>query len=359
MVASAPGRVNLIGEHTDYNGGPVLPVAVERRTVVAAAAAPHWEMVSTVDGVVHRIDPASLRRDWTDYIAGVIRVLSRGKAALRGARLAVASNLPIGAGLSSSAALTVAAARALTSLARNPLRGLELAEVAYLAEHDEVGVRVGRMDQTIAACATAGTALLFETGAGTITRVPFPGRLWVVETGIRHELVGGSLNQRRAECEQALKLCQEHGYKVTALARIEPAALPKLGRLMPLPFWSRLKHVVTETARTRAAARALAESNLAALGELLVAGHHSLRDDYQSSVPEADLIVESAVRRGAYGARLTGAGWGGAVLILAPEDIERRLVAEVQEEFREAFGRLPVVWATKASAGARNERAVR
>lgn len=355
-AASAPGRVNLIGEHTDYNGGPVLPVALDRRTAVAAAPAVGWAVVTALDGVVHELDPDQpLRRDWTDYLVGVVRELRARGAAPAGARLAVASTLPTGAGLSSSAALTVAAARVLSLLAGRRLDPAELVEVAFHAEHDQVGVRCGRMDQTIAVHAERGTALLFETGLGTMERVPFPGRCWIVGTGVSHRLTGGALNQRRRECEEALELCRAWRPGLRALAQLAPADLPEVVRRLPPPLVPRVRHVITETARTRAAAGALAAGDLAEVGRLLVEGHESLRVDYRSTVPEADFLVERAVAQGAYGARLTGAGWGGAVVVLAPAARETRLMAELSRDFAERFGRMPDAWSARASGGVRRE----
>jgi galactokinase len=356
VVASAPGRVNLIGEHTDYNGGPVLPVALERRTAVAARPADGWRLVSSMDGKVHDADPnAPARGDWTDYVMGVVRELRALSAAPAGALIAVASTVPIGAGLSSSAALTVAAARALGLLAGRPLTPADLVEIAFRAEHDHVGVRCGRMDQTIAAHAERGTALLFETGAGTLVRVPFGSRLWIVETGVSHELTGGALNDRRRECEEALELCRRWRPGLRHLAQLAPADLAEVARRLPPPLVPRVRHVVTETARTRAAAAALGAGDLARLGGLLVEGHASLRDDYRSTVPEADFIVERAVAHGAHGARLTGAGWGGAVVVLAPAVREARILAEVSRDFGDRFGRVPDAWSSRAAAGVRRE----
>jgi galactokinase len=356
-LVSAPGRVNLLGEHTDYNGGPVLPVGLERRTVVAAGHGAGWEVVSTLDGVPRTIDPDRVERgSWTAYLVGAIRVLRREGIALAGARLAVASAVPVGAGLSSSAALTVALTGALCRLATTRLAPARLADLAYHAEHDEVGVGCGRMDQTVASLARPGHALLFETGNGAVTHLPFKGKIWLFETGITHRLTSGSLDQRRQECQVALQLCREAQVKVEALAELGVQDLPHLLRALPVPWSLRLRHVVTETERTRRAAGLLGVADRAALGQLLLQGHESLRQDYQSSCPEADLLVAAAVRHGAFGARLTGAGWGGAVLALLPPEREARIVAEVQEEFRVAFGRAPVVWATKASGGARSEK---
>jgi galactokinase len=356
VVASAPGRVNLIGEHTDYNGGPVLPVALERRTAVAARPADGWRLVSSVDGKVHDAEPdAPARGDWTDYVMGVVRELRALSAAPAGALIAVASTVPIGAGLSSSAALTVAAARALGLLAGRPLTPADLVEIAFRAEHDHVGVRCGRMDQTIAAHAERGTALLFETGAGTLVRVPFGSRLWIVETGVSHELTGGALNDRRRECEEALELCRRWRPGLRYLAQLAPADVAEVARRLPPPLVPRVRHVVTETARTRAAAAALGAGDLARLGGLLVEGHASLQDDYRSTVPEADFIVERAVAHGAHGARLTGAGWGGAVVVLAPAAREARILAEVSRDFGDRFGRMPDAWSSRAAAGVRRE----
>nr|MBA3495657.1 hypothetical protein [Gemmatimonadales bacterium] len=237
VVASAPGRVNLMGAHTDYNGGPVLAVALERRTAVAAAASDRWRFVSAVDGAIHEVDvDGPLRHDWTDYLVGTVRELRTRGAAPAGALLAVASTVPIGAGLASSTALTVAAARALSLLAGRGLPAPDLVEVAYQAEHDQVGVRCSRMDQTIAAHGERGTALLFETAMGTLRRVPFDGRLWIVETGVSHELTGGELTERRRECEDALALCRAWRPGLQYLAQLATQELAETARRLPPPL---------------------------------------------------------------------------------------------------------------------------
>jgi galactokinase len=356
VAATAPGRVNLIGEHTDYNGGPVLPLALERRTAVLAAREDGWFFVSALDGVVRGAEiEAPLRRDWTGYVVGVVRELRGLGAAPTGARIAVASTVPPGAGLSSSAALTVAAAKALSLLAGRRLTPAQLVDVAYRAEHDQVGVACGRMDQTIATHAARGTALLFETATGAIQRVPFPGKVWIVETGVAHGLVGGALNQRRRECETALARCREVWPELRHLAELASDDLRVVEARLPPGLAARVRHVVTETQRTRLAADALARGDQRQLGWLLLQGHESLRVDYGSTIVEADTIVELAVEHGAYGARLTGAGWGGAVVVLAPEDRSARVVAEVTRGFRERFGRDPAAWSTRAAAGVRRE----
>jgi galactokinase len=357
QCASAPGRVNLLGEHTDYNGGPVLPFAIDRRTAVAASEDEGWTVVSQVDGTVRVFDPDHPEPDaWTAYIGGVVRVLRARRLAPPGARLAVASSVPIGAGLSSSAALTVATARALVGLAGRRVSPAVLADIAYRAEHDEVGVRCGRMDQIVSAQARRGHAMLIETASGAITHVPFDHPVWLFDTGIRHRLTDGQYNRRRQECEVALQRVREQGHRADHLGEIAPSGLAPLLRAIPAPWGLRLRHVVSETARTREAARALAGHDLDELGRLLVEGHKSLRRDFESSCPEADQLVESALRHGALGARLTGAGWGGAVVVLLPPNQAARSVREIQEGFRQAFGRVPEAWSTRASGGVRREK---
>jgi galactokinase len=356
MAASAPGRVNLIGEHTDYNGGPVLPLAIKVRTAVVAGLADAWQCATTMEPGTVALDPdGPVRHAWTDYVAGVIRVL-RGLDADPGpCQVAIASQVPVGAGLSSSAALCVATVKVLSLMAGKRLTPAQIADAAYRAEHDEVGVKVGRMDQTVSTFAQRGYAILFETAAGTIRPVPMPLKVWVADTGVSHRLTGGDFNRRRSECEQALVILRENGIRLGALAELPPNKLEKALRVLPPPLNLRVRHVVTETARTRRAADMLVRKDLASFGKLLVEGHASLRDDYQSSVPEADFLVESAMRHGAYGARLTGAGWGGAVIMLFPKDKERRIAAEVATDYEKRFGRVPDVWSSPASGGVKRE----
>lgn len=355
-AASAPGRVNLIGEHLDYNGGPVLPVALNRRTIVVAGPASAWHFVSAVDETaVRREIDAPMQGHWSDYLVGVVRALRVLGLPLAGGRVAVATSVPIGAGLSSSAALTVAAAKALSALAAPRLTAAQLADIAFQAEHDHVGVRCGRMDQTIAAFARTGTALFFDTQTGERIYVPLRQRLWVVETGRSHRLTGGELNERRRECEQALALLRATWPELETLAALRPEDLPAAEGRLPKVLFHRVRHVVTETARTRSAAGALTAGHAEILGQLLVEGHMSLRDDYVSSISEADLVVDVAMRSGAYGARLTGAGWGGAVLVLIPVALEQTVLEAITAAFRKAYDRTPAVWSSPAAGGVKRE----
>lgn len=349
--------MNLIGEHTDYNGGPVLPIALPRRTAVVVSAAEGWTAVSGLDGTVVPFEPANAPEGrWTDYLGGVVRVLLEVRAAPAGARIAVGSTLPVGAGVSSSAALTVAAAKALSALAGRRLSREALAEVAYRAEHDVVGVQCGRMDQLVAVHATARHACHIETAEGTVASIPFDRPVLAVETGVRHELVEGEYNRRRAECRAALAACREAGVEAAHLAQVPAEQLEGLRVRLPDLLFRRLRHVVTETARTRAAALALSVGDYERVGRFLVEGHASLRDDCESSCAEADRIVESAMRHGAWGARLTGGGWGGTVLVLAPAERLRAIAAAVSADFRREGGYGLIAWTARAARGMRGEK---
>ena len=355
-VASAPGRVNLIGEHTDYNGGPVLPVAIAARTVVAVGPADPGvlDVISTYDGRRTCIDLREERGvGGSGYLAGVLHELG---AARGGARVAIVSQVPAGAGLASSAALTVAAAKALSQLTGARFTSRQIAGIAFRAEHDYVGVRCGMMDQMSAALARPGRALLLECASLAVRYVPMRGRLLLVDTGVRHELAAGALNQRRAECEAAAARLRLELPELLWLASWPTAWLPRLKRALPEPLRSRALHVVGETARTRFGAQLLARGRLKRFGALLFESHESCRRLYDCSSPELDLVVAAARRAGALGARLTGAGWGGAALVLVDRRREAPVRAAVQAAFQRAFGREPPIVTVKPSGGVRRER---
>ncbi len=359
-ASSAPGRVNLIGEHTDYNGGPVLPIAIQARTTVAVgpADAGVLEIVSSRDGSLARIRyTTAFPPGWAAYVAGVMRELAALGAAPAGggARVAVAGDVPVGAGLASSAALTVAGAKALAALAGARLVPRQFAGVAFRAEHDHVGVHCGVMDQTVAALAKPSHALLIECASGEARHIPFRGRLLLVDTGVRHALVAGALNERRAECEAAVTQLRLELPQLDWLAAWPATRVARLRRALPEPLRSRAVHVVQETARTRLAAELLARGRLKRFGELLYESHESCRRLYQCSAPELDLVVAAAKRAGALGARLTGAGWGGAVLVLVDRRCEARAVVAIRRAFARAYGREPAFSVVKASGGMRKE----
>lgn len=359
--ASAPGRVNLIGEHTDYNGGPVLPMAVARRTTAVAGPAEPGvlEIVSATDGAVRRFlykdDPGT---GWGRYLVGVARELaSRGVVPPGfGARVAIASDVPVGAGLASSAALTVAATRVLAALGDAELDPRTVADIAYHAEYDHVGVRCGRMDQTIAVLGRRAHALLFDCATLETAQIPFAGRLLLVDTRVRHELAASAFNDRRAQCEAALERLRTVRPELAWLAEWPATELPRLRRLLPEPLRRRALHVVGETARTRLAARELRGRRLRAFGRLMYQSHDSCRRLYECSAPELDLVVRAARKAGAWGARMTGAGWGGAALVLVDAKREARTAEAIRRAFVRAFGGEPGITPIVSGPGARRER---
>jgi galactokinase len=356
VAASSPGRINLLGEHTDYNGGPVLPLAIERRTAVVASPAEDRLAVSTIDPEPRSFRDDTLSGGWADFIAAVARAMQKRAHRIAGAHLAIASSVPVGAGLSSSAALSLATAKAFALLAGLRLPVEELIEIAWRTEHDELGVPCGRMDQTASGMGVRGHALLFECATGVVTPVPMPGRIWVFETGVTHKLSDSEYPVRRKECEEAVAHAQERGIPIHALAELTAEQLTAISPWLPPSVAKRARHVVTETIRTRQAAAALGRQDLAEVGRLMLEGHRSLRDDFQSSCAEADLIVDSVVRHGGLGARLTGAGWGGAVVALLPEERSGRIAAEVGRDFSDAYGRPLATWSTRAVSGVRREQ---
>jgi galactokinase len=318
VVASAPGRVNLIGEHTDYNDGFVLPTAIPQRTWVALArrtdGAAHVGS-DAVAGPPRRFTPGGERRarDWLDYVQGCTHALG-GAAPVAGFDAWIVSDVPPGSGLSSSAALEVAVLRALRDAFALRLDDVALALTAHRAEHDFVGARVGIMDQMAASLADERSALFLDTRSRAWEPVPLPPDLGlvVVDSGIAHEHAGGEYNVRRAECEAA---CAALG--VASLRDVGAVDLPRAAALPP-PLGRRVRHVVTENARVLAAVDALRDDDLRSLGTLLVTGHASLRDDYAVSVPDVDVLVDVACADPAvYGARVTGGGFGGAVVAAA------------------------------------------
>ncbi|MEV5511220.1 galactokinase [Streptomyces orinoci] len=355
-IWAAPGRVNLIGEHTDYNEGLVLPLALEQRTLVAAAARRDGLLrlySARLGGEVISLRVAELApgavKGWAAYPAGVCWALREAgvTAAAGGADVFVESEVPLGAGLSSSAALEVATALALGG---SPLSGPELALLAQRAENEFVGVPCGVMDQMAAACCTAGHALLLDTRDLGMRQVPLELaglRLLVVDTGVRHALADGAYAERRAGCAKAAR-----ALGVRALRDITPAQLPAaLGALTP-GLRPLVRHVVTENQRVAETAALLEAGEVREAGPLLTAGHHSLRDDFAVSCPELDLVVATAGAAGALGARMTGGGFGGSAVVLVAEARAAAVGRAVDEAFRNAGYGAPRVFTVGAGSGA-------
>jgi galactokinase len=340
VVARAPGRVNLIGEHTDYNDGFVLPLAIEPSTWAAAGPRDDDQLhvVSTNLNDEQQWPIAGWDADrypsWTSYVAGVALLLRQRGAVLRGADLLIRSDVAPGSGLSSSAALEVATALALGTLAGDVLQGPALADLCRRAEHEYAHVPCGLMDQFVSVLAQAGCAFLLDCRARTGEHIPLQlgdHVVLVVNSGVRHALGSSEYPLRQQQCRQALAYFRTRDPQVRALRDVSSeTARAHRDRLDPVVA-ARALHVTTENERTLAAARALKSGHLAELGPLLYASHASLRDDYQVSCRELDLLVE-IVRAvpGVLGARMTGGGFGGCIVAL----VRRERVVEVERAVR-------------------------
>ena len=314
LHADAPGRVNLIGEHTDYNGGYVLPIATEQRTQVELARGRDdaVRVFSEERGTAHyRLGEERRTGEWIDYVAGVTHALRGLGYPVSGFDVRVSSEVPLGAGLSSSAALEVAIGRALREMFALDLDDLTLAEIGRRAENDFVGVRSGPMDQLAAAFATLTQALLIDCRTLEFERLAMPDgvKVTTVDSGERHSLADADYNLRRQECERAAALLG-----VRWLCELEPG--DRRIATLPGPLDRRARHVVEENARVRELAAALRAGDVASMGAAMNASHDSQRDLFEVSTPGIDRIVERERARGALGARLTGGGFGGSIVVL-------------------------------------------
>jgi len=368
-VWRAPGRVNLIGEHTDYNDGFVLPVAIDRSVVVAAARRDDeglrcW---STRDGRGDEVAPVRRPGEigpgrstgWAAYAEGVAWTLRAQGVAVAGADILVHGDLPVGAGLSSSAALEAAVGLALTDLAESAVDGpaldrADLARVGQRAENEVVGMPCGIMDQMAVLLGRAGHAVFLDTRTLESELVPFDPAalgltLLVIDTRVKHALVGSPYAERRRACERAAAALGVPALRDATLADLEAARAD--GRLDEVTF-RRARHVVTENDRVLEAVAALRAGNLEPVGKALAGSHRSLRDDYEVSCAELDVAVEAAVAAGAAAARMTGGGFGGSALALVPLAAAEAAARGVSEAFAAAGFAAPSIFAVVVSDGA-------
>jgi galactokinase len=357
LVVRAPGRVNLIGEHTDYNDGFVLPMAIDRAVWIALRPRRDRtvEAYSVDFGQAVRFALDGLRHEdggWAEYLKGVAWALQEAGYGLRGWEGALAGDVPVGAGLSSSAALEMAAARAFAAASELPWAPAAMARLGQRAENHWVGVKCGIMDQMISAGGRAGHALLIDCRSLECEPVPLPPGTSVVvlDTATRRGLVDSAYNERRAQCEAAAR-----SFEVKALRDVSVAQLEGARHASPLPeaTYRRARHVVTENARTLQAAGEMRRGDAAALGRLMDESHASLRYDFEVSSAELDTMVECARRQaGCLGARMTGAGFGGCAVALVRAEESQAFASSVGACYRQESGLTPSVYVCTATDGA-------
>lgn len=366
QVFSAPGRVNLIGEHTDYNEGFVLPMAIERRTYVAGAPnqTSQIRVKSLTLGQSFDFDlerPGPKRRgSWLDYVEGTARALMDRGFPVVGCNLLIDSDVPTGAGVSASAALelSVGIALALLGGTAEPDR-VQLALAGQAAEHQYVGTMCGIMDQYIAAMGRENAALLIDCRSLETQTVPLElgaVSVLVCDTRVKHELSSSEYNLRRAECLRASNILAKSIPGVRTLRDVSVADFTKLAAELPGVVRSRCRHVVTENARTLAAADAMRAGDLVTMGRLMSESHVSLRDDYQVSCEELDVAVDLARSQpGVYGSRMTGGGFGGCTVTLVDNDAVEGVSGAVREAFAARGWKDPEFFSSHACEGARRE----
>ena len=363
FIARAPGRVNLLGEHVDYNDGWVLPVAIDRAAYVAVRPRADSLVTLIASDLNERaqFDLTMLAETretlpaWARYPAGVAWALRQVGRAVQGMEALLTSDVPRGSGLSSSAAVEVAFATAWQQLGDWPLAPMEKARVCQHAENQYVGVNCGLMDQFASACGVAGHALLLDCRTLDWEAVPLPEGVAVVvaDTTVRRELGNSEYNLRRAHCEAAVRILKEPLPTISALRDVLPADFNRYSALLLPVVQKRARHVVEECARTRRAVEFLRAGDAAQFGALMNACHASLRDLYEVSCPELDVMVEAAQSiAGCYGARLTGAGFGGCTVNLVEAARAEPFTSELAMRYHRATGKTPEIYVCRAAAGA-------
>lgn len=354
-LVAAPGRVNLLGEHTDYNEGFVLPVAIDRHIVMAVAPRDDRRVLLQAANLDAHAEFSldaigqSGQRSWSDYQKGVALQMERAGWSLRGMEALIWGDVPLGSGLASSAAVEVACAYSFQLLNELQIDDVELALLCRRAEHEFVGVECGLMDQLIAVMGKRDHALLIDCRDVETEQVPLSSDVSIIvaDTMKRRSLFATEYNRRRQECQRAADLLG-----VRSLREVSADQLAACENQLPSPLRERCRHVVLENQRVLDGVAALRQGNLEEFGRLMKGSHRSLRDDYQVSSPELDLLVEAAWEvEGVFGSRLTGAGFGGCTVSLVAKDAVADFKAHVSERYHAAFGILPDIAACGAEDG--------
>ena len=361
ILVQAPGRVNLIGEHTDYNEGFVFPAAIQFQTQIAIAKRSDRQLMVTSQNYAERVEfdldrlPRSPRGHWSDYVVGVSGLLAGKLGGLPGANLLLHGDVPQGAGLSSSASLEVAVCKAFLELTGKSLEGVAIALLSQQAENEFVGARCGIMDQFISVHGKRNHALRLDCRTLEYRLLPIPPnvRLVICNTMVRHSLAAGEYNERRAECEAGAKFFAERVPGVKTLRDVTLEDFEKYASQMPEVIQKRCHHILTEDLRVLQAAEALQAGDLKLFGRLMGSSHVSLRDDFEVSCEELDLMVELAGKNtGVIGARMTGGGFGGCTINLVEENQVEAFKDNVASGYEKATGRAPEVYISSAADGA-------
>lgn len=360
LLAQAPGRVNLIGEHTDYNEGLVLPAAIDRHVVIAARpnGSAHANFASVAFGgraqfPTDRPDQPTLPH-WARYPQGVAVKLAAHEIGLRGFDAVIGGDLTIGAGLSSSAAIEVASSFVMEAVSRRALPSRERALVCHAAEVEFVGVPSGIMDQFASTLCRQGHALFLDCRSLDTHHIPLGSQLAIAvcDSGVSRTVAGSAYAQRRQECADAVRALQEGGAKIASLRDLNVDDLPQIARL-PEPLQARARHVVTENARVVETAALLEGGQAERLRKVFLASHRSLRDDYEVSSQELDAMADAALGApGCVAARMTGAGFGGAVVALVRRESGDAFLVSAADRYRRSIGREGKFFITEAAEGA-------
>jgi galactokinase len=360
-IFRAPGRVNLIGEHTDYNDGYVMPAAIEFDTYVACADTDNGmlsiQSLQKPEKIEFPLNEARPQpsRSWTDYVLGVLIQLTREGYSFRGANLLIDGRVPIGAGLSSSAALEVATALALLSFSPRAIDRIAIAKLCQRAENEFVGSRCGIMDQFASLNGRSENALLLDCRSLAFRLIPLPVdvSLVICNTMVKHSLASGEYNARREECEAGVRHFAQHRAEIAALRDVTEDDLQKHGGGLADVLFRRCRHVITENGRVLAAERALESGDLSELGRLMYESHLSLKDDFEVSCAELDTMVELARNiPGTYGARMTGGGFGGCTINLVKRERAQQFSEQLGQSYYEVTHFRPEIYITKAAQGA-------
>ena len=357
VICYAPGRVNLLGDHTDYNDGFVLPAAIDVGTTIAASRRDDSQVVAFAEGYSTEVDCFSLENItfsqaemWRNYVRGTLKCLRETNSDFGGVNLAIVGNVPQGAGLSSSASFEMAILKTIVDLYRLDLEGVAAALLGQRAENEFVGCNCGIMDQLVSSLGLEGHAMLLDCRSLTYEDAPIPAGMviLVVNSNVQRGLVDSEYNARRQQCEEVVRVLD-----VRALRDVSLEQLNEAGNLSEEQY-RRARHVITENARTVAAMTAMQASDIKTLGSLMGQSHDSLRDDYEVTTKELDGLVSiiKGVIGDAGGVRMTGGGFGGCVVALIPADLESAVIAAVGVQYSPQFGLEAEVYRCMASTGA-------